>query len=52
MFSNVEKPYTCDVCGNAFSQNGSLQNHIRTDTAEKSYKLDVCGKAFSENLIL
>ena len=39
-----DKPYRCDVCGKGFSENGSLQNHIRTHTGDKC---DVCGKGFS-----
>ena len=41
-----DKPYTCDVCGKGFSENGSLQNHIKTHTGDKC---DVCGKGFSDS---
>ena len=42
-----DKPYTCDVCGKGFSENGSLQNHNKTHTDDKQYKYDVSGKGFS-----
>jgi uncharacterized Zn-finger protein len=32
-----------------FSQNGTLQNHIRTHNGDKPYKCNVCGKVFSQN---
>ena len=41
-----DKSYKCDECGKGFSENGSLQNHIKTHTGDKC---DVCGKGFSEN---
>ena len=40
------KPYKCDICDKGFSQNGSLQKHIRIHTGDKPYK---CGKVFSQN---
>jgi KRAB domain-containing zinc finger protein len=37
------------ICGKRFSENGSLQIHIRIHTGDKPYKCDTCGKRFSEN---
>jgi uncharacterized Zn-finger protein len=33
-----DKPYTCDICGNGFSQNGSFQTHTRIHTSDTSNK--------------
>jgi KRAB domain-containing zinc finger protein len=47
-----DKPYQCDICGKAFSENGSLQTHSRTHTGNKPYTCDICGKVFSVNCSL
>uniref|UniRef100_A0A4X1TY62 C2H2-type domain-containing protein n=1 Tax=Sus scrofa TaxID=9823 RepID=A0A4X1TY62_PIG len=43
-----EKPYTCKVCGKAFTHS-TVTAHQRIHTGEKPYKCKVCGKAFNVN---
>ncbi|XP_061782222.1 uncharacterized protein [Nerophis lumbriciformis] len=42
-----EKPFSCSVCGHAFSHKSSLNCHIRTHTGEKPFSCSVCQKTFS-----
>lgn len=42
-----EKPYVCDVCGQAFAQSSTLTYHKRRHTGEKPYQCDLCGMSFS-----
>nr|XP_057926015.1 zinc finger protein 236-like [Doryrhamphus excisus] len=42
-----EKPFSCSVCGNAFSQLGYLKTHMRTHTGEKPFSCSYCNKSFS-----
>ena len=42
-----EKPYSCDVCGAAFSRSTDRTRHRRTHTGEKPYGCDLCGAAFT-----
>lgn len=42
-----EKPYVCDICGQAFAQSSTLTYHKRRHTGEKPYQCDLCGMSFS-----
>uniref|UniRef100_A0A669BDL1 C2H2-type domain-containing protein n=1 Tax=Oreochromis niloticus TaxID=8128 RepID=A0A669BDL1_ORENI len=42
-----EKPFSCDICGNIFRHQYSLDRHIRVHTGEKPFACDVCSKGFS-----
>ena len=44
-----KKPYSCQVCGSAFSETSHLKMHVRTHTGEKPFPCEVCGSAFSQN---
>ena len=42
-----EKPYVCEVCGNAYASNKYLKRHLFTHTGLKPYKCDLCARAFA-----
>jgi len=41
-----ERPYTCDVCNKAISQQSHLTTHRRVHSGERPYTCAVCNKAF------
>ena len=43
------KDFKCHLCGNKFSERGSLAQHIRCiHNGEKNAKCEICGKAFRD----
>lgn len=41
--SSGEKPYKCEFCDKAFSQNGDLNKHKRLHVGENTYKCTEAG---------
>ena len=48
------KPYSCDECGQQFSQKGNLRTHTRIAHAgnPKDFKCDLCDKTFNSKAYL
>jgi KRAB domain-containing zinc finger protein len=44
-----ERPYTCDVCNKAFSQQSYLVQHKLIHSSERHYTCDVCNMAFNQH---
>ena len=44
-----ERPHQCEDCGMAFTQKGSLKEHIRTHTGEKPYQCSECPNAYAQS---
>ena len=42
-----QKPYKCNECGATFTQNGSLQVHIRRHKGEKPFTCELCGNSYT-----
>jgi KRAB domain-containing zinc finger protein len=42
----LSKPYSCDICGRAFSQVSNLIRHKRIHSGEKPYECTICQKKF------
>ncbi|XP_016852654.2 zinc finger protein 721 [Anolis carolinensis] len=42
-----QRPYTCNICGQCFTQNRALVLHKTLHTGEKPYQCQECGKCFA-----
>ncbi|XP_023246097.1 zinc finger protein 3-like [Copidosoma floridanum] len=47
-----ERPYPCNKCPQAFSQNCTLIAHMRTHSGERPYHCNVCSRSFSQKFTL
>uniref|UniRef100_A0A1A8A8L7 C2H2-type domain-containing protein n=1 Tax=Nothobranchius furzeri TaxID=105023 RepID=A0A1A8A8L7_NOTFU len=42
-----EKPFTCELCGQRFTQKTSLNRHTRIHTGQKPFACELCRQSFS-----
>ncbi|KAA0186102.1 hypothetical protein HAZT_HAZT010405 [Hyalella azteca] len=43
----LQKPFKCEECGATFTQNGSLQVHIRRHRGDKPFTCKLCGNSYT-----
>ena len=44
-----ERPYSCEECGQSYTQLAGLSYHMRTHTGEKPYSCEECGQSFTQS---
>jgi KRAB domain-containing zinc finger protein len=45
--SQREKPFQCEQCGKAFTDQSALKTHKSIHSGEKPFQCEQCGKAFT-----
>uniref|UniRef100_A0A8C6M1P7 C2H2-type domain-containing protein n=1 Tax=Nothobranchius furzeri TaxID=105023 RepID=A0A8C6M1P7_NOTFU len=43
-----QKPFACELCGQRFTQKGTLGRHMSVHTGQKPFACELCEKRFSE----
>lgn len=46
------RPFKCEVCGNAFAEEAVLKQHLRIHSGEKPFACKICGKKFAASTAL
>ena len=50
LYHTDEKPHCCNICGRAFKELSTLQNHERIHSGERPFVCETCGKSFRQRV--